>query len=70
MSNIEYEIDVVEPIVHDSRGLIKNDVAHLKSIFKQKRYNSSNTKEEIMYLEGQLSVIDYIENRMVSKGGL
>ena len=58
---------MIEIIQHDPNGLIRNDIAHLKSIFKEQRYSPGTSMDKIMFEQGQLSIIDYIEREMVAK---
>jgi len=57
------------PNKKDPRGLIKHDLDHLHSMFKGGVYSPKNTHDEIMYKEGQLSVLRYIESKMIAGRG-
>jgi len=54
------------PNKKDPRGLIKHDLDHLHKLFKEAVYSPKNTHSEIMYREGQQSVLRYIENNMIA----
>lgn len=56
-----------EPVKHDPRGLVRNDLDHLRRVFKPQAYSPKNTIDQIMYDEGKQVVIDYIERQMVAK---
>lgn len=51
----------------DPRGLIRNDMAHLRTVFPRKPYSPKNTVEDIMFAEGVQHVLRYIEEEMVAK---
>jgi len=57
---------VDSPIKHDMRGMIQRDIAHLRSLFKVGRYKPTMTIEDIMYKEGQQSILHYIEEKMIA----
>ena len=63
----EYIEIPVETIVHvkDPTGLMRNDLEHLKQIFKPPRVGKGVTLEEAKLAEGRYQVIEYIENKMV-----
>jgi len=60
-------IEIAESIAKDPRGLIKQDVAHLLSVFKPKPITPKMTMAEIQHAAGQQLVINYIINRMIAK---
>lgn len=50
----------------DPRGLVAHDMKKLHSIFKRPNYTPKRSYEEIMFIEGQQSVIEYIEREMIN----
>ncbi len=49
----------------DPRGLVRQDVEHLKQKFKNRPITPTRTQNEIMYEAGIQTVIKYIEDNMV-----
>lgn len=49
----------------DPRGLVRQDVEHLKKKFKNRPVKPHYTQSEIMYEAGIQTVITYIEDNMV-----
>ncbi len=49
----------------DPRGLVRQDVEHLKKKFKNRPITPQRTQNEIMYDAGIQAVITYIEDNMV-----
>ncbi len=49
----------------DPRGLVRQDVEHLKQKFKNRPITPQRTQNEIMYDAGIQAVITYIEDNMV-----
>ena len=59
---------MTSPVKHDPRGLVQHDIVYLRSVFKRKPYSPANSLADIMFLEGQQKVIDFIESQMIAKG--
>lgn len=57
------------PPKKDPRGLIKADIDHLRKMFRQQRFTPKHSFGQIMHVEGQQSVIDYIESTMIAHRG-
>lgn len=49
----------------DPRGLVQRDLEELRKTFKRRDYSPKHSVEEIMFMEGQQSVLRYIEDKMV-----
>lgn len=56
-------------ITKDPRGLTPRDLAHLRSVFQRRPPTPKTPIQEIMYMEGQQNVLDYIENKMIGNKG-
>jgi hypothetical protein len=57
----------VNDLIHtkDPRGLVRRDVEHLSSVFKERPVSPTMTQNEIMFQAGQQSVIRFINDKMV-----
>jgi len=56
-----------EYVKKDPNGLIRQDILHLNTVFRQPAFTPKHKIEDIMYIAGQQSVLDYIQREMVGK---
>jgi len=54
-------------VKHDPHGLIRNDMVYLRKVFPRQAYNSSTPHDEIMFAEGQQSILNFIEDNLIAK---
>ena len=50
----------------DPRGLVENDLVHLRSLFKPIVVTPKTTMAEIQFSAGEQKVLDYIANKMIA----
>lgn len=56
------------PVVkHDPQGLIRRDMLVLNQAFPRKPYDYRTSHAEVMYREGQQSVLDFIERKLIAR---
>jgi len=51
----------------DPRGLVQNDLKHLRDIFPVRPVTPKTSINSIMFEAGRQNIIDYIESHMVAR---